>query len=179
MKYLYVFFIAALSTLTSFGQNNTQSSIGFEFQAYPTGLIPGIRYEKPLNSNSSLHLRLGYQWIRHRDLGKHDDERGTGFGFTVGYKRFFASSRWYGELRSDLWWNSIDWMDEVPSRVSGHTDIVVLQPTVSIGKAIPISENWTFNPALSFGFEWNVSTDGEPTGEGAIILVGFTIAKKI
>lgn len=156
--------------------------VSFEFQAYPTGLIPGIRLEKSLNNNSSAHLRLGYNWIRHRDLGQHDDERGDGYGFSIGYKRYLSEDKKGFSLciKNDFWWNSIDWKDE--SDTSGQVDlgtseITVIQPTLELGYTI-LTKSLIFTPSLAFGFEWNVRTVGEPTGEGAILLVGFQLGKR-
>ena len=148
--------------------------IGLEFQAYPTGILPGIRCEKFLNSNSSINLRLGFQLIDHRDLGVHENEEGSGYGASLAYRRFFKPD-YKGlslALRTDLWFNEIDWRDEL---LEGTSNITVVQPTLMGEYAIQVSPSMTITPSLSFGFEWNVSTDGEPTGEGAIILLGCTV----
>ena len=154
-------------------QNSTDLS--FEFQAYPTGLIPGIRFETGLSDQSSILFRLGYNWIRHRDLGVHEDERGDGFGFTIGYKKYFSPERsgWGLALKNDVWWNSIDWTDP---GISGQTDITVLQPTLELSYVM--GKNVLFVPSIAFGYEWNVKTEGEPTGEGAILLIGFQFGKR-
>jgi hypothetical protein len=39
--------------------------IGLEFQAYPTGLIPGIRFEKSFTKRDLYIARLGFQLIDH------------------------------------------------------------------------------------------------------------------
>lgn len=109
---------------------------GFEFQAYPTGLIPGLRIEKGIGTKSAVHLRLGYQWIRHRDLGVHEDERGNGYGFTLGYRRYFSEGFRGVSIssRCDLWFNKLDWEDtDIAIPVSGTSDIVVVQPTLELG----------------------------------------------
>ena len=86
-----------------------QIDLNFELQAYPTGIIPGVRIEQNQGTKSATHLRLGYNWIRHRDLGVHDDERGDGFGFTIGHKRYFNENHegWNIGLKSDVWWMRI------------------------------------------------------------------------
>lgn len=176
MKIIHLFLILISLPIASFSQIN----VNFELQAYPTGIIPGIRIEQNKGDKSATHIRLGYNWIRHRDLGVQDDERGDGFGFTIGYKRYFKSGHegWNIGLKSDLWWNSIDWKNNIgePSEISGTTKITVLQPTVELGYLIK-KENFHFTPTIAFGYEWNVKTEGEPTGEGAILLIGFQIGK--
>lgn len=145
-----------------------------EFQVYPTGLIPGLRLEKGFAEKNAVHLRLGYQIIDHRDLGKHDDETGTGYGFTLGYKRYFKEN-FQGihlGIRNDFWFNSIDWRsDEEPA--AGTTDVVVVQPTAELGWLFLLGEHFTLTPGAAFGVEINVKTDGEPTGEGMILLLGL------
>ncbi|NNE26340.1 MAG: hypothetical protein HKN09_05815 [Saprospiraceae bacterium] len=147
------------------------SGFGFEFQAYPTGLIPAVYFEQAIGSNADLYARLGYNWIRHRDLGKHDDERGDGFGFSIGYKRFFSKTektKWRLGVKNDIWWNSIDWTE---GNQTGNTQITVVQPTLELGYVIQKS-NMLISPTLAFGYEVNVRTEGSPTGEGAILLLG-------
>lgn len=168
---------------TLFSQDINSSSIGIEIQAYPTGIIPGVRYERNISENSAVHFRLGYQWIRHRDLGKHDDEKGSGYGFSVGYKKYFSAkqSGFSLSLRTDIWWNEIEWttIELSPDPIKGTTNITVLQPTLLLEYQVRIKSEFNLIPSLGFGYEWNVRTEGEPTGEGAILLIGVGISKKL
>ena len=155
---------------------HSQTEIGIEFQLYPTGLIPGLRVDQYISDRTAMHLRLGYQIIDHRDLGVQDDETGSGYGLSIGTNHYFSDSRekWFWGLRADLWLNSIDWINEDPvNTASGTTDITVLQPTALAGYRIPIGQQGFITPSIAFGFEWNVKTEGEPTGEGAILLIGI------
>ena len=163
--------------------SNCQSNMDYliEFQAYPTGLIPGIRLEKRMNRGQSAHIRLGYNWIRHRDLGVHDDERGHGLGFTLGYKKYFKQIHqgWSLGMRNDIWWNSIDWKDEgAGSTMNGNTSITVVQPTLELSYLFE-NQHYIISPSISFGYEWNVRTKGDPTGEGAILLLGIQVGKRL
>ena len=76
-----------------------------------------------------------------------------------------------------MWWNSIDWRDNIdtPPEITGKTDITVIQPTLLLEDAFSLSDKWTLTPSIGIGYEWNASTDGEPTGEGAILLVGVSL----
>ena len=62
------------------GVERPRSSLVFEFQAYPTGIIPGFTYERFFSPRQSLNFRIGRQIIRHGDEGRQDDERGEGGG---------------------------------------------------------------------------------------------------
>lgn len=156
--------------------------LGFEFQAYPTGLIPGLRLESGFGTQHAVHLRLGYNWLRHQGYGVHEDERGDGLGFTLGYKYYFQPGfqRWFLGVKNDLWWNEVDWKDKIgqSSELNGTTHITVVQPTLEGGLHLAVGDSWFFAPSLAFGFEINVVTEGEPTGEGPIVLLGFTFGRR-
>lgn len=171
-----------LISFHTISQTQTPIDVGFKLDVYPTGLIPAVIIDKAINEKEVFAIRLGYNWFRHGDLGVHDDERGGGFGYTIGYKRYLKADfrSWYFGIKSDMWWNHADWYDigENDQRVTGETDITVLQPTVESGYVWLLDNGITINPSLSFGWEWNIRTEGEPTGQGAIVLAGIQIAKR-
>ncbi len=159
------------------GQANT-TDFCFELQAYPTGLISGIRVEGAKGQNAG-HLRLGFNWMRHGDAGKHEDERGIGLGLTLGYKRYLLHDLkgLFAGIRSDVWFNEMRWKDNIglPNELSGKTELVVLQPTLEAGWLFELSPKWVFAPSLAFGYEVNLATEGSPTGEGPILLAGVQV----
>lgn len=170
--------IVSLSfTVAMSGQGKT-FKIGIELQGYPTGFIPGVRGDLFFSDFSKAHVRLGYNVVRHGDAGEHDDERGGGFGFTLGYDILpFQSHRWMFGVRSDLWFNEIDWYDrgiQLPN-VTGTTKVTVLQPTVQAGYRIPFGETVELWPTLGFGYEFNIKTEGAAVGHGAILLAGVVL----
>lgn len=179
--FLLTLIVLVCSMPKLFSQNNP-FDINFEFQAYPTGLIPGIRLEKGMSEKSALHLRVGYNWVNHRDLGVQDDEKGDGFGFTLGWKRYFKdiNGGLFLGARSDIWFNSIDWtnVDDIGVPESGTTDIIVVQPTLE-GGYLFVKNKFVFAPTVGFGYEINVKTSGKDVGEGAILLIGINIGYRI
>ncbi len=176
MKYRHilrfiVFFL--LIAFSSYGQKNIY--FGPELQIYPTGILPGVRIEFPTSQKTSIHLRAAAQLINHRNLGKHDSEKGRGYGLSAGY-RYAFSDLLHGSslsLRADWWHNTIDWENKPDAGIqkSGTTTIDVFQPTL-VYEYVINAGSITFIPSLSTGIEWNVKTSGEPTGEGAIVLLG-------
>ncbi len=180
MKINYPFTLALLCfAIVCTGQNSI-FDVNFEFQAYPTGLIPGLRLEKGFNEKNAASIRLGYQLIDHRDLGKHDDETGTGYGFTLGYKRFLKEGfrGLHLGVRNDVWSNKINWEHNKFAPIeptSGTTKIIVLQPTLEAGWTFIPAKKCIITPTLAFGYEINVKTEGEPTGEGVILLAGLNL----
>ena len=81
----------------------------------------------------------------------------------------------YFSIKSDVWFNTIDW---TTGSESGTTDITVIQPTAEIGYQFLGQSGFFISPSIAFGAEWNVSTRGEPTGQGAILLVGVQVGKR-
>jgi len=63
-------------------------------------------------------------------------------------------------------------------RIEGHTSITVIQPTVELGYLFILGKSLHMTPSIAFGWEWNAKTDGEPTGEGAILLLGISVGKR-
>lgn len=179
VKNYFLLFILFLFVGNAFAQ---PLDIDLEFQVYPTGLIPGLRIEQGFGDKNAVHLRLGANLFDHRDLGVQDEERGKGFGFTVGYKRYLKSD-FKGlslGLRNDVWFNTVDWVDNSSlGGITGTTKIVVVQPTAELAYLMKFGNNWVFTPALGFGYEVNVKTDGAPTGEGAILLLGLSVGKRL
>ena len=135
--------------------------IGVELQIYPTGFIPGISYDHHIGASSSLSFRIGANIFDHRDLGVQDDEEGSGFGGSLGYKKYFSEGRtkWHWAVRTDIWSSDVDWMSVGPQgeTLTGETSITVIQPTASIGYAFVNDRGVYIAPAFSFGFEWNLS----------------------
>jgi len=170
-----IFSIVFFLQITFFAVGQVSLDIGLEFQAYPTGILPGIRLEKNFAERHAIHLRVGANIFDHRNLGKHFTEKGSGSGFSVGYKRYFQPSheRWFVGVRSDIWFNKVDWTKDVAlPPLSGTTTITVIQPTLETGFTF-VKNQFYLSPNLAFGFEINTNTVGEATGEGAIVLLGL------
>ncbi|MCB0704100.1 MAG: hypothetical protein KDC34_02280 [Saprospiraceae bacterium] len=173
--------LAAQSNLS-----NRHVELGFEMQAYPTGIIPGVWATYFLTEKDAIHLRLGLQFINHQDFGVQDDEKGKGFGATLGYCRHFGDKTTgiFAGARCDLWRNQINWIDydgDGPEILdSGISKVLVIQPTAELGYRFLLgSDRLKFAPTVAFGYEINVKTTGAKTGEGAIILLGFLLSWSI
>lgn len=159
-----------------------QNEVGIELQAYPAGFIPGLKFTRFFSPKDAVTIRIGYQFINHQDFGVQDNETGNGFGGTLGYRRYFStkSKRLFAGVRCDLWQNKIDWIDYDGAGpgilAAGTSNVTVLQPTAEIGYEFQLaSERIYFAPAIGFGYEVNIKTEGAATGQGAIFLLGFTI----
>ncbi|MBO6573288.1 MAG: hypothetical protein JJ958_12695 [Balneola sp.] len=180
-----LFVISVLFTSTLFAQN----SIQLETQAYPAGIIPGVRFDFNIGNNSYLTSRIGYNFTDRQDFGKNDNEEGGGPGFGIGYVRSdFISSDLSVHIRTDLWFMDIDWRDSqticgtvspcFEQDINGTSEIIILQPTVGIEYNIPFSANLFLKPSLSIGYEINIKTKGREVGEGAILLIGLSLGRR-
>ena len=154
---------------------------GIELQVYPTGIMPGVRFEYGDAANE-WHLRVGANLFDHRDLGVQEEEIGGGGGFTIGYRRYFAGepTKWFIGARNDIWFNRNNWRTNIdfPNETSGTTNLVVVQPTAEAGYRFSLGDGgWSLAPALGFGFEVNVVSNGADVGQGAILLVGLSLMK--
>jgi Protein of unknown function (DUF3575) len=151
---------------------NATTDVAFEFQWYPAGTITGLTGSYNFSENHAIQLRVAYNNANRHDFGKHDDEKGGGVGFTVGYRYYFKAGheKWFAGLRSDLWNLKINWQE---NDIMGSTRILVLQPTLEVGYLFRISDHFFISPSIANGFEINVRTKGEPVGEGLISLIGL------
>jgi len=158
--------------------------LGFELQQYPTGYMLAFHAEYGFAEKHSLDLRMGYNGLDHLSFGPNDEEKGGGPGFSLGYNYFFKPDfkKWYVSYRTDLWWNEVNWrnFDENDVVISeGTTHLLVLQPTILGGYNWIIKDRYKISPTLAVGAEINVKSDGEPVGQGPIILWGLKLATRI
>ena len=164
-----------------YGQDS-KTYFGPELQIYPTGILAGLSLTTDVGEKSNLYFRVGANVFDHRDLGKQDDEEGYGFGFSIGYERDIQlfSKAWRLGFINDVWFNNVDWVNQDANGNidEGSTSITVLQPTLKLSYQIE-KNDLLISPSLGVGAEWNVRTDGLPTGEGPILLLGIQLLKQI
>ncbi len=168
-------------------ENNTiPLDIGLEYQMYPAGMMPGLRAEIGLGTykNHGLNLRVGYNRARRNDWGEHADERGGGWGASLGY-RYYLKGRLNGFFlgaRTDYWKLDIDWTNTgadgdlwTSDDDTGTTEIHILQPTAELGYIFFLGQKKRIflTPKINWGWEKNIVTNGEPVGQGAIFLWGI------
>ncbi len=163
-----------------------QHQLGFETQAYPAGIVPGLRVDLQITTRAVLTGRIGYNFTNRRDWGRHHNEEGGGPGFSLGYEyKSVFSNNVRLHLRSDLWFLDIDWEKKDPVvcftdpcnqiTINGNSDVIVLQPTLGISYQAGLTDQLFLRPSVSLGYEINIHTEGEAVGEGAIFLVGINL----
>jgi len=156
---------------TATGQGRESAGLGFEAQVYPSGGIFTARGALRLSDSDMLLGYVGYNLAERGSNGEHANEEGGGPGVGVAWRHYFGEFRsgWHLGIRTDLWFMDIDWTDP---NDSGRTGITVLQPTAQGGYTFLLDDDWVIDVGVSVGAEINVSTDGAPVGEGAILLLG-------
>lgn len=168
------------------GNAQNSKTLGIVIQAYPAGVILGVRGGIDLGNQNEINLHLGYNITRRGDFGKKDHEEGGGPGLGLSYRHYLPGNidRLFLGARADLWFMDIDWREKreecgtVPScmeqEINGSTKITVLQPTLQAGyNVLKNNPDWILAPSVSFGYEINIRTEGEEVGEGAILLGGL------
>ncbi len=172
--------------------NKRPIEIGFEFQVYPAGIMPGLKMEMGLGSyyKNALNLRVGYNRARRHDWGEHEDERGGGWGGSIGYRYYIIKpmKSLFAGIKTDIWKLNIDWRNSGTDEILwtnddaiGISKILIFQPTAEIGYKffIPVGESGNnglyITPTFAFGLEINVKTEGDPVGQGTIGLLGLEI----
>lgn len=88
--------------------------IGMDTQAYPAGIITGLRLEWLFTNQDSLSLRAAYNFTQRQDFGVHDNEAGGGAGGGLGYRHFLYSNDHglFMGFRTDIWVMDIEWRDD-------------------------------------------------------------------
>lgn len=177
MRNLPVFALTLyLLAASAYADTNSAPNWGVELQVYPTGLIPGLRYEWQIREQDVVFARLAYNFTERSDFGEHDDESGGGAGIGFGWRHWKdrMSQDWHYGARLDIWTLDIDWRDNLPSLRTGETDILVLQPSAELGYSWLKPDGSRVDLTAGLGVEINVDTDGEDVGEGIIALFGVT-----
>ena len=154
----------------------TARRTGLEVRVYPAGVIVDSQTLWPTGDRDAWHFEVGANITDRRDFGEQDDEEGSGAGVGFGWRRYEDEARMglFWGARADLWSLEIDWEDD--DGPEGTTDVIVLQPTVEVGRAWGMGGPWVFEASLALGAEINVDTDGEDVGEGAILLGGLGVS---
>jgi hypothetical protein len=167
-----------LITPPAYADANQSSRWALEIQAYPTGVIPGVRYEWQTTEWDVVFARLAYNFTERSDFGEHDDESGGGPGLGFGWRHWKdrMAEGWHYGARLDIWDLNIDWEDNGPPVRTGETDIIVVQPSLEAGYSWLKPGGARLDVTAGLGGEFNVDTDGEDVGEGVIALIGLTWA---
>lgn len=154
--------------------------IGADVRWYPAGWIVGPSVAYVATPKHILSAGIAVNLADRKDFsGLNDDEKGTGFGGSVGYRFLFSpnKSTFFLGARVDLWGMKIKWKDKLgtPQAINGTTNITIFQPTAEIGYWLKIKDSkWNLLFSGGGGAEVNIKTKGKEVGQGGIWLLGVT-----
>ena len=184
MKKLVLVIVSTCFLLTSSSaqqkENKTTDGkiqIGAEVLWYPAGWITGPTVNYFVTPNHVVHAGIGINIANRHDWGKNEDEKGTGFGGSLGYRYLFTpqKSSFFLAARVDMWAMKIKWKDKVgtPQAINGTTKITIFQPTAHVGYWVkPTNSRWNLLFSAGGGAEINIKTNGKKVGEGGMWLLG-------
>lgn len=170
--------------LSLYGTAQTDQGLGYktidaggEFQWYPTGTISGLHLAYNFPFHHGVNIRIGYNKANHKDKGVNDNETGGGWGATLGYRYYFRLRPvgFFLGVRNDVWRMKMNWQE---GNTSGTSKMWVIQPTAELGYMFLINDQFFITPTISNGYEVNIKTEGQKTGQGFITLLGVSTGFK-
>lgn len=190
MKYIFFFLILSTRTIPCLAQHesNTKLSklqLGVEVQWYPAGWLIGpqaVYFHKPRHV---FFTKLGINIAnRHNWSGLNDNEEGTGYGGSLGYRFLFKSNQntFFIGTRGELYYTSINWQNDIgtPEETTGSTKILVYQPSLEFGYWVHSkNKKWSAVLSAGVGAEINLITKGKPVGEGGMYLSAVSVYRSI
>lgn len=172
-------------SLYGFAQESPKLEVGVEAQWYPAGWLLGPVIQYHFRPNHVFFAKLGINLAdRHDWSGLNDDEKGSGYGGSLGYRCFLKkdkSTLFFG-TRGELYNTNIKWKNDIGkvNETSGTTRIVVYQPSFEIGYWLrPKDSPWSYTLSGGAGVEINLVTGGKPVGEGGMWLATFSVLRVI
>lgn len=151
--------------------------VGGEFQWYSKGFITTLHLAYNFPVHHSLQARLGYNKSNWKTKGNHDNEEGGGLGFSFGYRYYFLvrPHGFFLGARTDISNLSIDWRQGTSK---GKSKIWAFQPTAETGYMFLINDLFFISPSFAAGVQSNIKTEGQPVGNGFIVLAGISAGWK-
>lgn len=164
---LFILIIYSCAEMSAQENSANPIYIGAAVQFYPAGIISTVHADIMIQEKNSIYLRFGGNYANRQDFSNfNDNEKGGGFGGSVGYRRHFLLKK--GKLiagfNTDIWNLWIRWKNEIGTafQTKGTTYTLVLQPWVEGGYFYPIkSSSIQIGITAGFGKEFNVITDGK------------------
>ena len=170
----------------TYAQDRSPFIVGMSVQGYPAGGILTLKMAREVSIADVVSVYAGFNTTDRGAWGKFANEKGGGWGFGFAWRRYRLISRagqksrirtgWFFGGRTDLWYLDIDWRTAGRPAQTGSTSVTVLQPTGQVGHTwLLYDDHLSIDAIAALGAEINIKTDGDPVGEGAIMLGGIHI----
>lgn len=187
-KFAYLFLVfnyLFISKTIAQTESTKQTFIGASAQAYPAGIIATVNTEIFYNKHTSIYLRVGGNFADRKDFSpNNDNEKGYGFGGSLGYRKHIILNR--GNIilgaNMDVWNMWIDWKNHIgePNQTQGTTYTLVVQPWLEAGYFISIQKSpIQLGISTGFGREINVITNGKDVGQGWMNSIVLNVQFKV
>ena len=163
--------------------DNNKHEVGMDIQWYPAGWLIGPIYQYHPKTHHAFFAKLGVNFAnRHDWSGLNDDEKGIGYGGSLGYRYYLKPqmSTFFIGTRGELYNTYIHWKNDIgmPAETSGRTQIIVYQPSFEVGYWARIPKTkWCLTISSGAGIEINVVTKGKPVGEGGMWLATISLLR--
>lgn len=188
MKQILLGLLLSVCSLSSYAQepiDHSKYEIGIDVQWYPAGWLLGPIVQFHPKPHHVFITKLGINLAnRHDWSGLNDDEKGVGFGGTLGYRYYFKPqmNTFFIGTRGELYNTYIEWKNDIGRSIetNGRTQIFVYQPSFELGYWFKVPNSpWCFTLSGGAGVEINLLTKGKPVGEGGMWLATFSLLRAI
>ena len=172
-----------LITFFSFSVNSHSQDLGYrtfdigaEYQYVKDG--PAFNLQLALNAEEhhSIVMRAGYMKAAGKTTATHNNEAGSGWGGSVGYRYYFSilPKRFFAGARAGLWNMNINW--SVPE-AEGVSKLLVLQPAFETGYTLLVNDMLFITPYISAGTQITLNAKGEKVsyGNGFVPMAGISV----
>jgi hypothetical protein len=152
--------------------------LGGEFMGSAKGYTASLHLAYNLKVHNSFQARIGYNKTNWKANGKHENENGSGPGFSLGYRYYFLvrPHGFFLGLRADIWQLKINWSQNTNL---GNSKILALQPAAEMGYMFLINDLFFITPSVRACVQSNIKTEGQPVGAGFIPEFGLSAGWKL
>ncbi len=174
--------LIALSSL--FFAFSAYSQEDFGYKTFDIGLeykwaqkSPGINLQMAFNSklHHSFLISIGFKNAYNPIEGTHDNEKGRGWGGSLGYRYYFSvvPKGFFLGVRCDLWSMR---MYHTANASGPSSNVLIAQPSGEIGYTILINDQLFITLFASGGKQFTVSSSGEAYKYGQEFIPGGGIS---
>ncbi len=169
--------ITILSTVHSQDMGYRTTDVGVEYQWQPKSQVFALHLAYNLQVHHSFQARLGYTKTNWLDKGRNDNEEGSGFGGSLGYRYYigYIPKEFFMGVRADIWSMKVFWQR---GTLSGTSKVIAIQPALEMGYMFLLNDQVFITPAVTCGSLKNVKVEGRVVGEGLMLLMGVSAGWK-
>ena len=170
---IIIFLSITAASSQDFGYRTTDA--GGEFQWYPDGSILNLQLAFNARVHHSFVIRGGYNKARLKRTSAHDEEEGSGWGGSLGYRYYLSAlpKKFFLGLKADLSKMTVHWSIPV---TESDTKLTLLQPAFEMGYTFLVNDMFFITPHFTAGYQVKLNSKGESVayGEGFMPKAGIS-----